>query len=457
MGKKLSLVKRDLKNRWANTGYSPEKIFVVDTSALEHGEDIFNILHDEGKNCIIIPFATWEELDSHKKTNDFRGKVARAVIRDVLRLYKQEDPSVSFFKPNFNLANEGVLNKTKNDHQIIATVLNVHKKFPKHDIVLITMDISLQVTAMHFGIKTEEIKVKKTETEVLKKKTRSINVKKEDVKNGRIHLPKRKKDINFYENEGILCYGEDNNSKWGAHYLAIKKGDYLIPVPDDISLFNVSPKSNNGEKNWKQFEAMAVLKDQTIPLITLTGSAGTAKTFLALLAALDQKKLYKQILITRATIPLGNKDRLGYNPGKIEEKMHPWLLPIYDNLDAIKNLTGEGKEIEKLLAEKKIEVLDLDKIRGRSIQRRFIIVDEAQNLSPDNILAIATRGAEETKIVFTGDFSDSQIDVPWLSETTNGLSALTGVMRGSKLFATVHLDQAIRSELTQEIISRWGK
>ena len=138
--------------------------------------------------------------------------------------------------------------------------------------------------------------------------------------------------------------------------------------------------------------------------------------------------------------------------------MHPWLLPIYDNLDIIKDMSDDNKKrIEKMFEEKKIEILDLDKIRGRSINRRFVIVDEIQNLPPEEVLAISTRNGEGTKMVLTGDVSPEQIDVPYLDGNSNGMSVLIDFMRGSPLFANVYLDQAIRSPLVQCILERWEK
>jgi predicted ribonuclease YlaK len=258
------------------------------------------------------------------------------------------------------------------------------------------------------------------------------------------------------QNEGIICYC-DVDGVWGPAFAAVRKGDAFRVVDRDIHLLGVRPRSNNGDINWGQFIAMDLLRDPAVPLVALTGKAGTAKTFLALLAAFEQSANYRQILVSRATIQLGNKDRLGYSPGDTDAKMKPWMHPIYDNINAIRELVADRMKdkINDWLANGKIEMMDLDKIRGRSIQKCFVIVDEIQNLPPSHVKAIATRGGEGTKMVFTGDFSYDQIDVPWLDERSNGLSVLNAKMAGSRLFGSVYLDQAIRSELTKEILDRW--
>jgi PhoH-like ATPase len=444
-----------------STGKIPEKYFVVDTSALEYGMDVFEKLRQGGRNCVLIPYATWEELDSHKTGNDFKADIARHVIRNVRNLFRMKDHSVRFYQHDFSLIKEADLSPMKNDHCIIATALNAKRKLRHEKVILVTQDAALETLALHFDIDVQSVKMDQTDAKLEHAHRETINLQRVWISDRTfpVKVPDPKLAAQLAKirfNEGVVCYC-DLDGVWGPAFAAVRKGDYFRIVEKDISLLGIRPRSNNGETNWGQFIAMDLLRDASVPLVALTGKAGTAKTFLALLAAFEQAAHYRQILVSRATIQLGNKDRLGYSPGDIDAKMKPWMPPIYDNINAIKELVEEKMKdkINDWLANGKIEMMDLDKIRGRSIQKCFVIVDEIQNLPPSHVKAIATRGGEGTKMVFTGDFSYDQIDVPWLDDRSNGLSVLNARMTGSRLFGCVHLDQAIRSELTKEILERW--
>lgn len=443
------------------SGKAPEKYFVVDTSALEYGMDVFEKLRQGGRNCVLIPYATWEELDSHKTGNDFKADIARNVIRMVRNLFRTKDSSVRFFSYDFKLAKDADLKTDKNDHCIIATALHAKKKLRGKKIILVTQDAALETLALNFNIDVQSVKMDQAEVKQPHNSRITVNLQRSWISDRTFpqKLPETKMADKLSQvrlNEGIVCYC-DLDGVWGPAFAAVRKGDHFRIVEKDIHLLGVRPRSNNGETNWGQFIAMDLLRDATVALVALTGKAGTAKTFLALLAAFEQASQYRQILVSRATIQLGNKDRLGYSPGDIDAKMKPWMHPIYDNINAIKELVDEKmkEKINEWLTNGKIEMMDLDKIRGRSIQKCFVIVDEIQNLPPSHVKAIATRGGECTKMVFTGDFSYDQIDVPWLDERSNGLSVLNAKMSGSRLFGNVYLDQAIRSELTKEILERW--
>lgn len=439
----------------------PEKYFVVDTSALEYGMDVFEKLRQGGRNCVLIPYATWEELDSHKTGNDFKADIARNVIRNVRNLFRAKDHSVRFFHYDFNLAKDADLKTDKNDHCIIATALNAKKKLSDAKVILVTQDASLEALALNFDLDVQSVKMYQTDVKTNHAPRMTVNIQRSWITDRTfpLRLPETKLAEQLervHLNEGIVCYC-DIDGVWGPAFAAVRKGDHFRVIERDVNLLGVRPRSNNGDINWSQFIAMDLLRDSSVPLVALTGKAGTAKTFLALLAAFDQASHYRQILVSRATIQLGNRDRLGYSPGDIDAKMKPWMHPIHDNINAIKELVDDRtkEKINDWLNNGKIEMMDLDKIRGRSIQKCYVIVDEIQNLPPSHVKAIATRGGTGTKMVFTGDFSYDQIDVPWLDERSNGLSVLNAKMEGSRLFGSVHLDQAIRSELTKEILERW--
>jgi len=201
-------------------------------------------------------------------------------------------------------------------------------------------------------------------------------------------------------------------------------------------------------KNYEQIFAFDALLDPSIPLVSLVGIAGTGKTLLSVAAGLKmilESKFYKKMLVSKPVIPMG-KD-IGYLPGSIEDKMKPWLQPVYDNLEFLCSL--KGKKVDEYLSKKYIiEVEVLSYIRGRSIPNQYIIIDEAQNLTPHEIKTIITRAGEGTKIVLTGD--PFQIDNPYLDNSSNGLVYVASKFRGSPLAAHVSMFKGERSELASK-------
>ena len=201
-------------------------------------------------------------------------------------------------------------------------------------------------------------------------------------------------------------------------------------------------------KNAEQTFAVHALLNDNIKLVALQGVAGTGKTLLALASSLEQKNKYNQIILARPIVPLSNRD-IGYLPGDANEKIGPYMEPLWDNLKFIKNQFGlkekRHKNIDEMQEQGKIVITPLAYIRGRSLSDVYFIVDEAQNLTPHEVKTIITRAGENTKIVFTGDVN--QIDSPYLDEQSNGLSYLIDKLKGHHLFAHIKLEKGERSEL----------
>jgi PhoH-like ATPase len=220
-------------------------------------------------------------------------------------------------------------------------------------------------------------------------------------------------------------------------------GDKQFSRIDKVSAAGVTPR------NAEQAFALSALMDDSIKLVTVGGKAGSGKTLLAMAAALECRSRYRQTLLARPVVPLSNRD-LGYLPGDISAKLDPYMQPLYDNLAVMCSHLGESEiraKLDDLLVKYKFEVTPLAYIRGRSLQRVFFIVDEAQNLTPHEVKTIITRAGEGTKIVLTGDIQ--QIDHPYLDSLSNGLSYLINRMVGQPLYAHVTLEKGERSELAE--------
>jgi PhoH-like ATPase len=224
----------------------------------------------------------------------------------------------------------------------------------------------------------------------------------------------------------------------------------FCPIKQTIQRVDKTDAYGIKPRNAEQTFALDALMDPDIQLVTVTGKSGTGKTLLALAAALEKKKFYRQIFIARPIVPLSNKD-MGFLPGDIPAKLDPYMQPLYDNLAVIQNLYSERDarhlKIKELLEDEKLVISPLSYIRGRSLVKIYFIVDEAQNLTPHEVKTIITRAGEGTKVVFTGDIF--QIDHPYLDTLSNGLSHLIEKMQGQPIYAHMNLEKGERSELAE--------
>ena len=429
------------------------KLFVLDTNV---------ILHDSGcirnfeENDVAIPITVLEELDQFKRGNDDLNFQAREFLRrldaltgDVLSadgcplgeglgrvrvvLGSGRDARVQ----------EAFLADSP-DHRILGVTLVLQREAPGRAVVLVSKDTNLRMKAKSLGLRAEDYESDKVESfDKLYTGKRTID-----------GLPGEAID-RLYDAGGAVPADEfpfveaprpnenfvlRNGSK--SALATYRRGDRSFVRIDKQTCYGITPR------NAEQSFALRALMDDGIKLVTLAGAAGTGKTLLALAAALECRQRYRQILLARPVVPLSNRD-LGFLPGDVSEKLDPYMQPLYDNLTVIRHQTGEhtqaGQRITEMRESEKLLVTPLAYIRGRSLQRMFFIVDEAQNLTPHEVKTIITRAGEGTKMVFTGDIA--QIDHPYLDGLSNGLTYLINRMTGQPLHAHVTLEKGERSEL----------
>ncbi|OGR30829.1 MAG: phosphate starvation-inducible protein PhoH [Desulfobacca sp. RBG_16_60_12] len=425
------------------------KTYILDTNVLLHDPDSLFSFED---NAIVLPLSVVEELDRIKRRSDEVGRNAREVSRklDELRVRGRLAEGVGLAnggsvrieingnKPD-NQAYGIDLNTTDNRILALAYALMNHGQTP---VILVTKDLNLRIKADVLGLAAEDFYSDKVDYHQLY--------------SGVSELYLSHKEIDRFYQEGSLEY---NAGDLYPHQFCILKLDQsssksalsryanhrLHKLPQDgKAVYGI--KALNKEQKF----ALDLLLDETIQVVTLVGRAGTGKTILALAAGLEKVLegggRYNRILITRPIVPLGND--IGYLPGDKEDKIRPWMQPIYDNLEYLCNehIQPNGC-IDYLIANGKIELEALTYIRGRSIPKQFIICDESQNLSPHVIKTILTRVGRGSKIIFTGD--PEQIDHPYLDASSNGLSYLVEKIKEEEISGHITLIKGERSGIAE--------
>jgi len=432
-----------------------KKIFILDTNVILHDS---GCMHQFKDNNISIPITVIEELDKFKKGNNVINCNARDFLRSLDALSGDkilnggvpigngdgkisialETPLSDKIKANFNMITP--------DIRILNTAYNIALKNDFKHVIFVTKDVNLRLRARSIGLTTENYNSKYVENPSdIYTGQQVLEDVREDVLDGLFQKPyeiefsKLGIDNPLYANENMIL---KNGSK--SALACFDESSRMIRRIPPIVCCGVKPR------NSEQIFALNAMSNPDISLVTLSGKAGTGKTLLALAAALENKRSYRQIFIARPVVPLSNKD-LGYLPGDVASKLDPYMQPLYDNLSVIQNnireKNGNGKKIAELIEEEKIVITPISYIRGRSIVKVFFIVDEAQNLTPHEVKTIITRAGEGTKIVFTGDIF--QIDHPYLDSQTNGLAFIIEKMKGQKLYAHINLEKGERSELAE--------
>jgi len=430
------------------------KLFVLDTNV---------ILHDAGclwnfkENDIAVPITVLEELDRFKKGNEDINFQARAFLRrlddltsDVLsdegtslgnglgkiRVVLRGDHGEELKKAFFSDAP---------DHRILDIALTLQDQEKPRSVILVTKDTNLRLKSKSIGLPAQDYNSDKVESfEKLYTGKRLLVDLPSDVisqffaSNGDVAIDRLPMVTEPIANENFIL--RNGSKSVLATYHADEK--YFSRL-EKISAAGVTPR------NAEQAFALSALMDDSIKLVTIAGKAGSGKTLLAMAAALECRSRYRQTLLARPVVPLSNKD-LGFLPGDISAKLDPYMQPLYDNLAVMCSHLGESdirSKLDDLLVKYKLEVTPLAFIRGRSLQRVFFIVDEAQNLTPHEVKTIITRAGEGTKIILTGDIQ--QIDHPYLDSLSNGLSYLINRMVGQPIYAHVTLEKGERSALAE--------
>lgn len=432
-----------------------KKTFVIDTNVILHDH---NCIYQFGRNDVVIPISVLEELDRFKKGQSSLNFHARKFLRALDELSQDRifngGVSIGEGFGNIQIRLGDVFDKTlkasftpsKADHQVLNTAFLLAAEPGVGQVTLVSKDVNLRMKAKSIGLRAQDyikdhvkditslytgVRVMADVTpgviDALYKKPFEVEV------SALRPLPK------LSDNEFLILSGGTQS------VLAVYRKDVaVIRRVEKRSAFSIVPR------NAPQTFAIDALLDDRIRLVSITGKAGTGKTLLALAAALECKRNFRQIYVARPIVPLSNKD-IGYLPGDIDSKLQPYMQPLHDNLGVIQNqfeeAHGQHRKIETLLREGKLKIEALSYIRGRSLVKIFFIVDEAQNLTPHEIKTIITRAGENTKVVFTGDVF--QIDHPYLDSHSNGLSYLIEKMKGQSLYAHVNLEKGERSELAE--------
>ncbi len=430
-----------------------KKTYVLDTNVLLHD---FKALFNFEDNDIVLPITVLEEIDKFKKGHDTLSYHAREVMRELDRLSEQGDFQKGIplgkgrgkifvlLEPQLPEEFTNSFDMSVPDNRILA-VASYLKSTLKEPVILVSRDINLRLKARAIGITSQDYRTDKIKDySTLFKEINTIDNFDYELlellyRQGYLTLEQCKFDKQPLPNEYFIL-----KSPNGQALVTYYAKDKIIRVVEKHYAYHIKPR------NAEQTFAMDALLREDIQLVSLTGKAGTGKTLIALAAALEQSEKYEQIMLARPIVALSDRD-LGYLPGSAEDKVKPYMQPLFDNLQVIKNAAGgtskAAEKIDKMLKEKKLVIEPLAFIRGRSLPNIYFIIDEAQNLTPHEVKTIVTRAGEGSKLVFTGDVE--QIDTPYLDSESNGLSYMTDKMNGQDIFAHIHLYKGERSYLAE--------
>ncbi|RMF48007.1 MAG: PhoH family protein [Deltaproteobacteria bacterium] len=431
-----------------------KKIFVLDTNVLLHDPAAIHKFED---NDVAIPITVIEEIDGFKKSLSETGRNARQVSRllDELRQkhhLTQGVPLESGGTLSVQLYTEDALKRLppelrteRGDNRILAVALKLRDE-RQDPVIFVTKDTNLRIKADALGLKAEDYESDKVSIDELYPGSAEVLVAGDQVdrfySEGHLDL-----EGDYHPNQCLTLVDEANPSHTaiGRYQAALKRVLPLIPVPKE-GLWGIHPR------NREQQFAFDLLLNDDVQLVTLVGMAGTGKTLLALAAGLHMtadENQYSRLLVSRPVFPLGRD--LGFLPGDVEEKLAPWMQPIFDNVELLLGSVDEGgkrkRGYRELVDLGLLEIEALTYIRGRSIPQQYLIVDEAQNLTPHEIKTIITRAGDGTKVVLTGD--PYQIDNPYVDSSSNGLTYVVEKFKEQDIAGHITLRKGERSCLAE--------
>jgi PhoH-like ATPase len=429
------------------------KHFVLDTNILLHDPRAITQFAD---NEVVIPIFVIEEIDNFKKEASELGRNAREIAR-LLDGLRAEGARLSDGAPLPNGGKLRVASAARSvpttlresqiaDYLILMVALDVRDANKGEPTIFVTKDVNLRIRADSLGLTSMDFEAERIDIDELYSGMIDLPVPGSDVDTFYAQNTLDLTEGHFKSNQYILLRDRDNpsHSALGRFDGTTKKVVPLRKIKEGI--WGIRPR------NKEQHCALDLLLNDEIKLVTLVGKAGTGKTMLAIAAGLQkivEEQLYTKLLVSRPIFPLGRD--VGYLPGTIEEKLNPWMQPIYDNIEYLMGLSKAekkgGRSHQELIDMGFIEIEPLTYIRGRSIPNQFIIVDEAQNLTPHEVKTIITRVGEGTKVILTGD--PYQIDNPYVDATSNGLTTIVEKFKGENMAGHVTLSKGERSALAE--------
>jgi PhoH-like ATPase len=427
------------------------KNYILDTNVLLH--DPHSLLNFQ-ENNVFIPIEVIEEIDRFKRESSELGQHARMVSRMMDGFRETGSLSAGVKLPNggslriiFKDTNGNGHSPISNtvDSKIVSRALDVQAADKKVPTILVTKDINLRIKADASGLPAEDYETDRVNISELytgmTEKTVSAEVLAKFRANEELELDSSMR----YSPSEYCTLVDESNPKRTALTKVDATGKKLIPIIDvREGVWGIKPR------NREQHFAFDALLDDKIKIVTLMGKAGTGKTLMAMAAGLKRTIMdreFRRVIVARPTISMGKE--IGFLPGTLEEKLNPWMQPIHDALELLSelNMGNEHRRSGDLMRSGSIVVEALSFIRGRSIANQFMIIDEAQNLTPLEVKTIITRAGEGTKIILTGD--PYQIDNPYVDSSSNGFNYIVSRFRPHGIAAHVELQKGERSELAE--------
>ncbi len=433
-----------------------KKTFVLDTNVLLFDAQAIYKFND---NDVVIPISVIEEIDRFKKDLNEVGRNARQFSRNLDNLRSKGSLSTGIkietggtLRVELNdekLQLPAMLVGEKADNRILAVAYNLLKKKSAKAVVFITKDTNLRLKADALGIPAEDYETSHVSIEELYSGMGVFEVSSKEITAFYTDRRLAFERPDLYPNQFVILRDQLNPSHSAVGRYDLRQGAILPIIKSPEGVWGLHPK------NVEQSFALDLLLNDEIQLVTLVGKAGTGKTLLAiaagLLKTLDEGK-FQKLLVSRPIFPMG-KD-VGYLPGDIEQKLNPWMQPVFDNIEFLmggaenrRRSSSVVRGMQELINQGMLQVEALTYIRGRSIPNQFLIVDEAQNLTPHEIKTILTRAGENTKIVLTGDCY--QIDNPYVDSTSNGLAYVVERMKQEEISGHISLVKGERSMLAE--------